>query len=209
MFRDALLDGLNTLDNTDSVTVFFDLVGLAGAVRGLAINNVVLFPAINSPNHSLIDGTASLCTLANILASQQNADGSWYWHSDLAAPVLADEDAQTTAYAVLALQEAQRLGCGPYGSELIKGRQWLWSMQTVDGGFDSYPGGTPNIEVEAEVVTALTQRVGDVDGNDIVNVSDFLAVIISWGPCVGCPADFNGDGLVGILDFLDVLINWG
>ncbi len=210
LFRDALLDGLNTLDNTDPGTVYSDIIGLAGGVRGLALDNYVFFPSISSPNHALIDGTASLCDLADILASLQNPDGSWYWHSDLASPTVGDEDSQTTAFAILALQEAQRRGCGPYGSELIKGRDWLWSMQDIDGGFASYPGDIGhNTEVEGEVLTALTLRLGDVDGNDIVNVADFLSVLVTWGLCVDCPADFDGDGKVGILDFLILLANWG
>lgn len=55
---------------------------------------------------------------------------------------------------------------------------------------------------------------GDVDGDGIVGILDFLALLAAWGPCPGscppaCPADLDGDCTVGILDFLIVLANWG
>ena len=53
---------------------------------------------------------------------------------------------------------------------------------------------------------------GDLDGNCIVGIQDFLALLASWGMCPAppaeCPADLDGDGLVGILDFLALLGNW-
>jgi hypothetical protein len=212
LFRQALLDGLDTLDNTSPASVYSDIIGLAGAVRGLAQSDTSSFPAISSPNHGLIDGVSSLCVLANTLAMLQNADGSWYWHSDLSSlggATVGDEDGQTTAYAVLALLEAQRAGCGPFGTQIADGRAWLWSMQDVDGGFLSYPGGTHNTEVEGEILEALVYRLGDVDGNDFVNVFDLISLFAVWGPCGDCLQDFNGDGQVNVSDLLVVLANWG
>lgn len=53
---------------------------------------------------------------------------------------------------------------------------------------------------------------GDVDGDGVVGILDFLLVLAAWGPCPGppasCPADVNQDGAVGILDFLIVLAGW-
>ena len=50
----------------------------------------------------------------------------------------------------------------------------------------------------------------DVDGDNVVGISDFLLVLAQWGPCPPkCFADVDGDGEVGILDFLQVLAEWG
>ncbi len=50
----------------------------------------------------------------------------------------------------------------------------------------------------------------DLDDNTIVGITDFLALLASWGQCKGCcPADFDGNGNVGITDFLALLANWG
>jgi hypothetical protein len=54
---------------------------------------------------------------------------------------------------------------------------------------------------------------GDINGDGVVDVVDFLAVLASWGPCPeppdSCDADCNGDGAVNVNDFLTVLANWG
>jgi hypothetical protein len=49
---------------------------------------------------------------------------------------------------------------------------------------------------------------GDLDGDGTVGVTDFLILLESWGPCVGCPADLDNDGNVGVVDFLILLRNW-
>ena len=50
---------------------------------------------------------------------------------------------------------------------------------------------------------------GDVDGDNIVGITDFLALLAMWGTDPGGPPDFDGDGDVGITDFLFLLGNWG
>ena len=55
--------------------------------------------------------------------------------------------------------------------------------------------------------------LGDVDGDGIVGVLDFLALLNAWGPCPDppdpCPADLDGNGFVDVVDFLTLLNNWG
>ncbi len=49
-------------------------------------------------------------------------------------------------------------------------------------------------------------------GDGLVDVSDLLALLASWGECPAdepCPADLNGDGVVDVSDLLDLLGNWG
>ena len=65
--------------------------------------------------------------------------------------------------------------------------------------------GVPSI---ADWVQVGDWMLGDVDGNGVVGIGDFLAVLVEWGPCAGCDADVDGDGVVGILDLLTVLSNW-
>ena len=50
---------------------------------------------------------------------------------------------------------------------------------------------------------------GDVNGDDVVNVTDLLAVVGNWGPCEGCNVDINNDGFVNVTDLLIVVGNWG
>ncbi len=52
----------------------------------------------------------------------------------------------------------------------------------------------------------------DLDGDGIVGMMDFLALLEAWGSCSDCGnclADFDGDCSVGILDLLTLLGNWG
>ena len=45
------------------------------------------------------------------------------------------------------------------------------------------------------------------DGDGMVGIVDFLALLAQWGQ-VGTPCDLDGGG-VGIVDFLELLANWG
>ena len=49
----------------------------------------------------------------------------------------------------------------------------------------------------------------DMDGDGIVGITDFLALLGAWGTDPGGPPDFDGDGNVGITDFLFLLGEWG
>ncbi len=49
----------------------------------------------------------------------------------------------------------------------------------------------------------------DPTGDGTVGITDFLAVLAAWGPCVSCAADFDDDGFVGITDLLMLLAAWG
>ena len=50
---------------------------------------------------------------------------------------------------------------------------------------------------------------GRLNGDDVVNVSDLLEIISSWGLCSGCDADINDDGTVNVSDLLMVIDAWG
>ena len=51
--------------------------------------------------------------------------------------------------------------------------------------------------------------VGDLDGDNLVGVSDLLAIIEAWGPCTNCSADIDNDGAVNVNDLLYIVGNWG
>jgi len=52
---------------------------------------------------------------------------------------------------------------------------------------------------------------GDIDGDNIIGVSDLLILLGEWGACAepdDCPADLDGDNHVGVGDLLTLLANW-
>jgi hypothetical protein len=177
LFEDALLDGLDTLDD-DASTTYYDTLGIAGAVRGLALAGTTSFPAINSPNHAGIDGIDNLCDLADVLAGYQNSDGSWYWHSNLPSPTTGDKSTQVTSYCVLALIAAEAHACGPYDIEIARGRSWLDGMQDTDGGFFSWPDSPDhNTEVEGEALSAMAIAGLSLDTSTCATTSTIIVEI--------------------------------
>lgn len=55
----------------------------------------------------------------------------------------------------------------------------------------------------------LSLTLGDVDGNNIIDDADLLAVLFSFGANTNDPVDLNGDGVVDDADLLIVLFNFG
>ena len=49
----------------------------------------------------------------------------------------------------------------------------------------------------------------DINGDEVVDVSDLLEIIDSWGTCTTCDADINEDGVVNVTDLLMVIDAWG
>ncbi len=183
-FEQAVLDGLNTLNSTDPANIYSDLIGWAGGVRGLAFANRTSFPAINSPNHAGINGISTLEGLTNALVAEQNTNGSWYWHSNLASPTATDEDTQTTAYAVLALMQAKPLVSTDHSAAINKGRAWLLSMQLPSGGFLGYPSGDENTEVEGEALSALAPAGGMIPASSVLGLAALALLGVGVGAVV-------------------------
>ena len=62
-------------------------------------------------------------------------------------------------------------------------------------------------------IVNLMPRPGDLDGDGVVGINDFLQLLAAWGPCPdpcppSCTADLDGDCAVGINDLLILLGNW-
>ena len=96
------------------------------------------------------------------------------------------------------------------------------------GGFDFMPGDATDCNVNllpdsCDIASGFSADVngngipdecetlcpGDLDGDGVVGITDFLALLAAWGPNPGHPGDLDGDDVVGITDFLALLGNWG
>ena len=62
-------------------------------------------------------------------------------------------------------------------------------------------------------LTIAAPKLGDVDSDGIVGVSDLLDLLGGWGSCptppAPCLSDLNNDGEIGVPDLLTLLANWG
>jgi hypothetical protein len=68
----------------------------------------------------------------------------------------------------------------------------------VDGGGNQVAG------------TCAETCPADVTSDDLVNITDVLVILITWGPCsADCIGDVDGDGMVGVTDVLSALAAWG
>ena len=77
---------------------------------------------------------------ADWLVSRQNPDGGWgediYSYNDMSTAGVGVSTASQTAWALLALIAADRVGDGPRGEAAARGVGWLAATQTADGGWD-------------------------------------------------------------------------
>jgi hypothetical protein len=75
-----------------------------------------------------------------------------------------------------------------------------------------YVGVDPDVDADGNGIPDECEPPGDINGDGIVDVTDFLALLGRWGPCPDppdpCPADLNSDGTVDVNDFLILLANW-
>ncbi len=100
------------------------------------------------------------------------------------------------------------------GGSVGAGAVFVWSLDPdYHHFFDDIPGTLALVEnAIAMVQTDQPAMPSDLDGDGIVGMVDFLALLSEWGSCSDCgycAADFDGDCTVGILDMLILLGNWG
>ena len=66
---------------------------------------------------------------------------------------------------------------------------------------------------DADSIDWIAYRVGDANGDNVIDVNDLLAVVSTWGTCptppTNCPSDFDSNGVVNVNDLLAVISNWG
>ena len=91
----------------------------------------------------------------------------------------------------------------------VTGSGALWLHSGVPPGGNLADGAALN----GVQIRKIEQVVGDLDGDGLVGITDFLMLLADWGACPGpcpptCAADLDHDCNVGIADFLMLLANW-
>jgi hypothetical protein len=141
---------INELDGSN----YYDVLGLAGAVYGLAFVGEDFDPTAGQ--HA---AAASLRDLADILAGYQiTATGGFTWNSGYISA--GYETNQETAYAILALNKVDRYS---YFGVIQNAASYLKSVQLSSGGWDNYsgdPDGEDN-EITGEALWAIAAAQGD------------------------------------------------
>jgi hypothetical protein len=128
--------------------LYYDVIGLAGAVYGLAFVGEDYDPTAGE--HA---AASSLSDLAAILASYQIDGGGFTWNSNYMNPGEDNETIQETSYAILALNE---FDCAAYQSEIGGAADYVVSVQLATGGWKNWAGGGENNEVTGEALWGLS-----------------------------------------------------
>ncbi len=70
-----------------------------------------------------------------------------------------------------------------------------------------------SLDINGNAVPDECDTSADLDGDEVVGVTDLLILLGHWGPCTGgvaaCVADINEDGAVNAIDLLILLAFWG
>ena len=145
----AWSDGVKAeIDELDG-TAYYDVIGLAGAVMGLAAAGDTYDPI--SGEHA---AASSLSDLAGILAGYQLGTGGFTWNSEYLVEDDDNETIQETAYAVLALLE---FNSTTYASEITSAQDYIAIAQLGTGGWESYTGAGENNEITGEALWAVPE----------------------------------------------------
>ncbi len=141
------IDGTKAEINELDGDQYYDVIGLAGAVYGLAFVNEDFDPTTGE--HA---AASSLADLAAILASYQINGGGFTWNSNYVSE--GNETNQETAYAILALNEFSR---STYLSNIQGATNYLINVQLETGGWDNYVGDPDgeNNEITGEALWAI------------------------------------------------------
>ena len=136
------------IDELDSSS-YYDVLGLAGAVYGLAFSGEDYDPIAGSH-----EAASSLVDLADILASYQIELGGFAWTSAYVIPNDYNEEIQETAYAVLALNEVDRAA---YLDNIVGAADYMMSVQLATGGWENYVGSSSgeNNEITGEALWGI------------------------------------------------------
>jgi hypothetical protein len=134
------------IDELDSSN-YYDVLGLAGAVLGLASTGEDYNPVAGS-----LSAASNLSDLANILASYQISSGGFAWNSGFVIPNDGDEATQETAYSILALNA---MGTG-FNGDVSSAQNYLKSVQLANGGWENYLGNGENNEITGEALWAVS-----------------------------------------------------
>jgi hypothetical protein len=146
-------------------------------------NIMVIASVFSSPTYYTDDTTAAIASPEYTLTIDINGSGT----------VTSDPDLPTYPPDTIVTVE----GIPDAG---WRHHHWSGDLDTIDN--------PSTITMDSDkFITAHFWRIGDVDGDGIVGINDFLALLAVWGTD-NHDADFNGDGIVDIQDFLALLANW-
>jgi hypothetical protein len=144
----AWVSGIKAELNEHNSNAYYDVIGLAGAVYGLAVAG-----ADFDPTTGALAAASNLHDLADILAGYQiragTGAGGFAWNANYVIPNDNDEAVQETAYAILALSAVDR---SEYLSVIEDAAEWLIAFQLGTGGWGNYAGSGENNEVTAEAM---------------------------------------------------------
>ncbi|HJR79152.1 MAG TPA: PxKF domain-containing protein [Anaerolineales bacterium] len=138
----AEIDELNT-----STTVFYDVLGLAGAIYGLASVGEDYDPLGGA--HA---AAGNLADLGAILADLQLATGGFTWHSTFQGEGENNETIQETAYAILALD---KLNGAAYLGAIQAAADYMRGVQLGTGGWENFVTEGENNEITGEALWGI------------------------------------------------------
>jgi hypothetical protein len=93
---------------------------------------------------------------------------------------------------------------GVYDPYLVRGAVDINNSGMILSQIEYDAGGGAHV-----MLRPVLPEPGDATCDRRVNVSDLLALLAKWGPCLGCREDLDSSGSVDILDVIIVLGNWG
>ncbi|HUT30357.1 MAG TPA: PASTA domain-containing protein [Sedimentisphaerales bacterium] len=202
------VEGLKAeIDELDGSTGY-DVLGLAGAVLGLAAVGEDFDPWFGQ--HA---AASSLSDLAAILASYQLATGGFTWHWMYMEEGM-DEEVQETVYGLMALNEFDR---AEYLSNINGARLYLQGCQLATGGWENYAGYGEDNQITGETLRAIgiVFSLGDFDQDGDVDLKDYALFTSGWATeaadsgwnrdfDISIPADNRVDGR----DLSALVDNW-
>jgi len=166
--------GLEAEVNELNGNQYYDVLGLAGAVLGLASVHETAFDP-TSGEHAT---AGSLQDLGDILATYQISSGGFAWNKNYVIPNDNDEAVQETSYAVLALND---LDPTRYASQIALAGGYLKSAQLGTGGWENYVGSSEgeNNEITGEALWA-SNAVPEPSTLVLLGMGGLTALAYGW-----------------------------
>jgi len=142
---------INELDGGN----YYDVIGLAGALYGLAFVDEDF-----DPTAGVHASASNLQDLAAILASYQIELGGFAWNSNYVIPNDGNETIQETGYAILALSEVNR---SYFITNILGAADYMAGVQLSTGGWENYSGNGENNEITGEALWGYTIAYSTVE----------------------------------------------
>lgn len=157
------VDGVKAEINELDGNAYYDVIGLAGALYGLAYVGEDFDPT--SGEHA---AASSINDLANILVGYQINNGGFSWNSQYVIPDDSNETIQETAYAILALNEIDR---ETYLAQIEGAANYIISVQLATGGWENNLTTGENNEVTGEALWGTSISFPTGISNETTGVS--------------------------------------